>query len=115
MMTNSRAIGVAILLSALPLGPAFAQSAPLYVPAPVEASPAAATPAPVAPPTEKSAKQISADKSSELVCRRRLETGSLVKAKKTCLTREQWAYLDAEHQRMGRDFVVNNMGRPSGN
>lgn len=114
-MTKSHAIGVAILLSALPLGPAFAQSAPLYVPAPVTASPAAATPAPVAPPTEKTAKQLSADKGSELVCRRQLEPASLVKAKKTCHTREQWAYIEAEQQRMSRDMVTNNMGRPSGN
>jgi hypothetical protein len=113
-MTNSRAIGVAILFCALPLSAAFAQSAPLYVPAPVAASPAEATPAPVAPPTEKTAKQLTADKGSEVICRRQLQTGSLVKATKTCHTREQWAYLEAEHQRMGRDMVAFNQGRPSG-
>lgn len=93
--------------------PALAQTAPLAVPAPVAAP--AATPAPAAPPTTKSAETASADKADEVICRRQQETGSLVKVRKTCHTRSQWAYIQQENKRMATEFVLNNSGRPSGN
>jgi hypothetical protein len=85
------------------------------VPAPVAAPPAGTTPAPTAPPTEKTAQQLAADKGSEVICRKEVETASLVKVKKTCHTREQWAYIQQETQRLSRDFILNNQNRPSGN
>lgn len=68
-----------------------------------------------APAAPKTADQLADDKGSEMICRRQLEPASLVKAKKTCHTREQWAYIEQENQRLSRDFVTNNMGRPAGN
>jgi hypothetical protein len=112
MLLKPSLIMLVTLQLALPASTAFAQN-PDAVAAPV-AAPEGAAPA-SAPPTVKTAEGAAADRANEMVCRRRQETGSLVKAKKTCHTREQWAYIDAEQQRMGRDFVANAMGRPSGN
>lgn len=45
------------------------------------------------------------DRMQETVCRRDKETGSLVKSKKTCHTRAQWAYIDDTNQAFSRDLV----------
>ena len=96
-MLNPTIILGAALGAALSATVAVAQPAPAAVPAPV-AAPADA-PAPVAPPTTKSATLASADKADEVICRRQTETGSLVKIKKTCHTRSQWEYIQAENKR----------------
>lgn len=71
----------------------------------IAAEPAPA-PAPAAP---------AADPMQQTVCRKQMETGSLVRAKKTCHTRAQWAYIDDVNQGDARKFADDSMGRPSGN
>jgi len=79
----------AVLLATAALAPAAAQA-----PA---AAPAAAAPV---------------DKSQEVVCKREKETGSLVKAKRTCLTRQQWAYVQDANQQVARQLNDSTMSRP---
>lgn len=79
----------AVLLAAAALAPAAAQA-----PA---AAPAAAAPV---------------DKSQEVICKREKETGSLVKAKRTCLTRQQWAYVQDTNQQFARELNNSTMSRP---
>ncbi len=55
------------------------------------------------------------DPMQQMVCRKDKETGSLVKSKKTCHTRSQWAFIDDENQRTSRKFVEDNSGRPTSN
>ncbi|PZN92505.1 MAG: hypothetical protein DCF31_16020 [Alphaproteobacteria bacterium] len=69
----------------------------------------AAEPAPVAAATPP------VDPMQQVVCRRDVETGSLVKAKKTCHTRAQWAYIDDTNQAFSRDLVDTTRTRSSGN
>jgi hypothetical protein len=136
MLKPSLMMSVA-LLAALPSIAALAQAAPVAAPAPaadVAAPPVAvlsaepalvATPAPaVAPapaaapeaaPVTKTAEAAAADRANEVICRKQQETGSLVKVKKTCHTRQQWAYIEQENKRMGQDFILNNQGRPGSN
>ena len=71
---------LALLIAAATLVPAAVQA---QTAAPAAAQPAAA---PV-------------DKSQEIICKREKETGSLVKAKRTCLTRQQWAYVQDTNSR----------------
>lgn len=52
------------------------------------------------------------DKSKEVICKRDKETGSLVKARRTCLTREQWAYVQDTNQQFARDLNNSTMSRP---
>lgn len=54
------------------------------------------------------------DRSQETVCRRDKETGSLVKARKTCHTRAQWAYIDDTNQAFSRDLVDTTRTKPGG-
>jgi hypothetical protein len=86
-----------VMISATMVAMALAATANAAEPAP----PAATTAAP-------------ADDKMETVCRKHLETGSLVKARKTCHTRAQWAYLDDETRRMANRFVEDNRGRTAG-
>lgn len=79
---------VALIAASIAM-PAFAQ-------APAAAPPAAA---PV-------------DKSQEIICKREKEIGSLVKSKRTCLTRQQWAYVQDTNQQFARDFNNSTMSRP---
>lgn len=81
-----------VFLAAAALAPAAAQ-------APPAAAPAAATPAAI-------------DRNKEIVCKREKETGSLVKAKRTCLTREQWTYVADTNQQFARDLNDSTMSRP---
>jgi hypothetical protein len=101
---------LAAVLAALPAGAVLAQAVPAAVPAPVSAPAGAAAAAPA-----QSAEDAAKDKQNEIICRKTQETGSLVKVKKTCHTRSQWAYIEQENKRMGQDFILNNQGRPSGN
>jgi predicted transglutaminase-like cysteine proteinase len=52
------------------------------------------------------------DKSQEVICKREKETGSLVKAKRTCLTRQQWAYVQDTNQQFARQLNDSTMSRP---
>jgi hypothetical protein len=75
---------------------------------------AAATLAPAAVQAQDPAPAAAApvDKSQEIVCKREKETGSLVKARRTCLTRQQWAYVQDTNQQFARDLNNSTMGRP---
>lgn len=64
--------------------------------------------APAAAPATAAA---TTDPELKLICRRDLETGSLVKAKKRCHTRSQWAYIDEQNQKLGRNLVDETRGR----
>lgn len=50
-----------------------------------------------------------------MVCKSNLETGSLVKKHKQCLTRRQWTYVNGEHETFARRMVEDNSGKPTGN
>lgn len=102
---------ISTAMTTLPLAAASAQAVPEAVPAPVAAPAEAAKPAAV---PQKTAEQASADRENEMICKRERETGSLVKTKKTCHTRSQWAYIKSENQRMGQDMILNNQGKPPG-
>ena len=78
-------------------------AAATLVPAAVQAQAAAPTAPPAAAPV---------DKSQEIVCKREKETGSLVKARRTCLTRQQWAYVQDTNQQFARDLNNSTMSRP---
>ncbi|GGE13439.1 hypothetical protein GCM10011529_19750 [Polymorphobacter glacialis] len=56
-----------------------------------------------------------ADRMQETICRRDKETGSLVKSRKTCHTRAQWAYIDDTNQAFSRDLVDTTRTKPGGN
>ena len=55
------------------------------------------------------------DRMQEMICRKDKETGSLVKAKKTCHTRSQWQYVDDTNQQMTRDLIENTRTKSTGN
>jgi predicted transglutaminase-like cysteine proteinase len=55
------------------------------------------------------------DPMQQMVCRRDKETGSLVKTKKTCHTRAQWAYIDDANQAFSRDMVDASRTKSGGN
>lgn len=72
-----------------------------------------AAPAPVAVAAPVAAAPV--DPMQQTVCRRDVETGSLVKKKKTCHTRAQWAYIDDFNQGFSRDLVDTTRTRSGGN
>jgi hypothetical protein len=74
-------------------------AAPAVVAAEATTAPAAA-PAAAPAPAEKQ------------ICRSRLETGSLVKRKRTCLTAAQWRYHDEAHNRQAASIIQDNAGMP---
>lgn len=111
-MLNPMLTLAAALLVAVPMTTAIAQSVPLSAPAPV-AAPADAAKA-EAPAPQKTAEQLSADRQNEIVCKREREIASLVKTRKTCHTRAQWAYIHAETSRQGQDFISANRAQSSG-
>lgn len=84
---------LALIIAAATLVPAAVQAQ--------TAAPAAAQPA-----------AVPVDKSQEIICKREKETGSLVKAKRTCLTRQQWAYVQDTNQQFARDLNNSTMSRP---
>ncbi len=75
----------------------------------------AADPAPVSAPAAVATPTAAKDSMDEMVCRKSPETGSLVKSKKTCHTRGQWAYIEDQNQALGRALVDDSRGRISGN
>lgn len=40
----------------------------------------------------------------KVICRGEAETGSLVRKKKTCLTKKQWEFSRSEHQRQAQEM-----------
>lgn len=50
----------------------------------------------------------------KLICRKQVETGSLVKGKRTCMTRSEWAKVADAAREGGQYLVDQNTGRPSG-
>lgn len=94
MRTSSFAIVAALALAAA--APAFAAD-----PAPVAPAPVAATAA--------------TDPSQKMICKREKETGSLVKAKKTCHTKAQWDYILDVNSKFANDYVDSLRTRPAGN
>lgn len=89
------ALGAALFL--IPAASTIAQVKPAEPAAAVTASPAAA------PVPEK------------LICRSTIETGSLVKKRRSCLTRKQWSYVDDAQRDEARHMVQDNTSRPNGN
>lgn len=78
---------------------------------PATAAEQAATPTPAAP----AAAPAVAPQTEKLICRKTAETGSLVKTKKACHTKSQWAYIDERNQQLGRAMVEDGTTRPAGN
>lgn len=78
-------------------------AAATLAPAAVQAQAAAPAAAPAVAPV---------DKSKEIICKREKETGSLVKARRTCLTRQQWTYVQDTNQQFARDLNNSTMSRP---
>ncbi len=76
------------------------------------ATPASAAETPATPAATVTA---TPDPMQQMVCRKDLETGSLVRTKKTCHTKAQWAYIDDVNQNDSRKLVEDNMTRPAGN
>ena len=69
------------------------------------AGPAAADPAPTAPV---------ANDDNKVICKKTLETGSLVRKTKQCFTKAEWDMI-AEVQRRGNEKMVDGLStRPSG-
>jgi predicted transglutaminase-like cysteine proteinase len=66
------------------------------------------------PPAAEPAKPAVMDKSQEIVCRRDAEVGSLIKRKRTCHTRAQWAAIQDRNQEVGRSMVEGSRALPSG-
>lgn len=50
----------------------------------------------------------------ESVCRSSIETGSLIKKHKACLTAKQWDYVDQAHREEARKMMLDNMGKAVG-
>jgi hypothetical protein len=51
----------------------------------------------------------------QTVCRNDRETGSLVKARKTCHTRQQWAYIDDTNRSITERMMDDSRTKQSGN
>lgn len=83
---------------------AAAATAALTLVAPVSAaSGSAASETTLAPPEAKK------------ICRGSVETGSLIKKRKTCMTKAQWLAIDEQNEREAYKMVEDNRGKPPGN
>jgi hypothetical protein len=51
----------------------------------------------------------------EVICKKFEVTGSLVKKRRVCHTRAEWAKINDRDQAAARQFVDDNRGRPPGN
>ena len=114
-VTMMRMLAVAALALAGPA--AAADTAAPFVPVMPVALVTAVNPAgAVAAPVIPVATMTPADAyKAQIVCKSEVETGSLVKRRKTCLTRKQWAYVGEQHELQARKMVDDKMGRPPGN
>jgi predicted transglutaminase-like cysteine proteinase len=86
----------------------------LTIAMPLSTAAMAADPAPAAPAAAAPAATANPD-DLKMICRRDKETGSLVKSKKTCHTKAQWAYIDDTNQAFSRDLVDTTRTRQGGN
>jgi predicted transglutaminase-like cysteine proteinase len=86
----------------------------LAISMPLSTAAMAADPAPAAPAAAAPAATANPD-DLKMICRRDKETGSLVKSKKTCHTKAQWAYIDDTNQAFSRDLVDTTRTRQGGN
>lgn len=50
----------------------------------------------------------------EIVCRKEKETGSLIKSRKTCHSRAQWAYIDDTNQQQTRTMADEMRSKSGG-
>ena len=67
---------------------------------------------------QSSARQVSNDEGGDdparVICRRSVDTGSLVKGRRQCFTRAQWDRIAEAAQKNATQLQENNRGRPSG-
>ncbi|WP_395390705.1 hypothetical protein WBP07_09285 [Novosphingobium sp. BL-8A] len=93
--------------------PAFAaaQAAPAPAAAPASAAEGVANTAPAAAPAAQPAAQVSAiDKKDPVICQRQQEIGSLLHAKKVCMTKSQWeAQRQADRSNIERSQIQRGM------
>jgi len=66
-----------------------------------------AVPAPSATPPAKT-------EAEKVICKRIVETGSFIRAHKTCATRAQWARSSEANKAVAQRMVEDNSGRPTG-
>jgi hypothetical protein len=57
---------------------------------------------------------VAAGEGDKLICRRELETGSLVKKRKVCLTKTEWQRRNEAHEQFSRDLQDGLRTKPSG-
>lgn len=106
-------IKVAILLSAITAWSTAmaAEVPPLVAPTPVAAiaaaPPIAAVPVKIVAATSPVVEPI--------ICHSSVETGSLVRRKKVCLTRKQWSYVNDTNHDQAQRYVDDSRSRPSSN
>lgn len=75
------------------------------------AAPATASQAASAPPTAASTPAVPTGE--KLICRKQIETGSLVRGKKTCMTRAEWAKVGDAARDGGQYLLEQNEGKPA--
>ena len=67
---------------------------------------------------QSQSRQVSSDDEDDdgerIVCRRSVDTGSLVKGRRQCFTRTQWDRIAEAAQKKATDMQENLRGRPSG-
>ena len=67
---------------------------------------------------QSSPRQVSSDEGDEdparVICRRSVETGSLVKGRRQCFTRAQWDRIAESAQKNATQLQEDSRGRPSG-
>ena len=91
-----RTMNLALTLAALGIGTASTAQTAAPVAAPAVVLPVVAVP-------------------EKMICRSSIETGSLIKRHKACLTAKQWHYVNDQHEAEARKLVEDGTGRPTGN
>lgn len=90
-------------MRAIIIGLTTAAIAAITFAAPASAADTAATATTLTPPEAKK------------ICRASVETGSLIKKRKTCLTKAQWVAVDDQHEREAHKMIEDNTGKPQSN
>lgn len=70
-------------------------------------------PAPAAAPAVKGKPAADDPYWQQSLCRKDVETGSLVKVRRTCHTRQQWAYIEDANRDVARRLEDDNRIRPA--
>ncbi len=73
------------------------------------ADPPAAAPSAAAPTAQ------AIDPEQQMICRREKETGSLIKSKKVCHTKQQWQYIFDVNNKFANDYVDSTRTKSGGN